>query len=190
MRINTGDKFVAVKKLWFINEGTEITVVNVDNDGIVSFTFGENNTSNGYMDSDTFVEHFEKITMEDEEAVFEITDEHIAEIMENSEFETFTAFDKCTIVSCRLPNGFVITESSSCVDPKSYDAELAEEICFDKIAEKIAELEAYRLQQWMWENDIEDEYKDTCEGNCECTCDGNCTECAYNDGLSPNNLPN
>lgn len=175
MRINIGDKFVAVKKLWFINEGTEITVTNVDSDGIVSFTFGENGISNGYMDSATFVEHFEKIAMEDEEAVFEITDEYIAEIMENSEFDIHTVFNKCTVVSCRLPNGFVITESSSCVDPKNYDEDTAAEICFEKIADKIAELEAYRLQQWMWENDI----YGTCEGNCECSCDGNCAECAY-----------
>ena len=45
--INIDDKFLTVKKMWFLDEGTVITVTDVDTDGIVSFTFGENNTSNG-----------------------------------------------------------------------------------------------------------------------------------------------
>ena len=84
--------------------------------------------------------------------------------MENSEFEIHTVFDKCTVVSCRLPNGFVIVESSACVSPENYDEDMGAEICFDKIADKILELEGYRLQQWLWEE--ENGY-----------CDENCDEC-------------
>lgn len=174
MHINIGDKFIAVKKMWFLDEGTIVTVTNVSEDGLISFTFGENNTSNGYMDIATFNEHFKKVEdMVAKVEIPEITEEYIAEIMENSEFETHTVFDKCTIVSCRLPNGFVITEYSACVSPENYDAELGEEICINKIAEKIWELEAYRLQQWLWEEEVlpTEEY-------CSCCC-GDCEECEY-----------
>lgn len=171
--INIGDKFITTKRVWFISEGTTITVTNVDEDGIVSFVFGENNVNNGYMDFGTFKEHFERLEeKEGHVETFEITEEYIAEIMENSEFETHTVFDKCAIVSCRLPNGFVITESSACVSPENYDEELGAEICFDKIADKIWELEAYRLQQHLWENSMMEE--------CPCECD-NCDECPYDE---------
>lgn len=171
MNINIGDRFVTVKKAWFLDEGTIISVTNVDEDNIVSFTFGEDNTSNGYMDINTFNRHFEKIekTITKVE-IPEITREYISEIMENSEFETFTTFDKCTIVSCRLPNGFVITESSSCVNPEDYNEELGADICFDKIAEKIWDLEAYRLQQHLWEEEC------NCSCCCECCEDRQCME--------------
>lgn len=169
--INIDDKFLTVKKMWLLDEGTVITVTDVDTDGIVSFVFGKNNSNTGYMDIQTFREHFKKI--EDMVAKVEIptiTEEYIAEIMENSEFETFTVFGKCTIVSCRLPNGFVITESSTCVSPENYDEDLGAEICLDKITDKIWELESYRLQQQLWEEDFD----------CPCCCDA-CDECQYDD---------
>lgn len=165
MNININDKFITVNPLWFINEGTVITVTNISEDNIISFTFGENNANNGYMDFNTFTEHFKKVEdMTAKVVAHTITEEDIAEIMENSEFEINTVFDKCTIVSCRLPNGFVITESSACVSPENYDEDMGAEICFEKIADKIWELEGYRLQQWLYENS-------TC-GDCEnCPCD-------------------
>jgi len=171
MHININDKFVAVKKMWFLDEGTVVNITNVSEDGIISFTFGENNTNNGYMDTATFAEHFKKL--EDMTAKIKaptITDEYIAEIMENSEFEIHTVFDKCTVVSCRLPNGFVITESSSCVSPENYDEDTGAEICFDKISDKIWELEAYRLQQWLWEEEVCDCGCENCDGR-ECICE-------------------
>lgn len=171
MGINIGDKFVTVKKAWFLEEGTIINVTNVDEDNIVSFAFGEDGSSNGYMDVNTFNKHFEKV----EDAVenvddLSITEEYIESIMENSEFEIFTSFDKCTIVSCRLPNGFVITESSSCVNAEDYNEEIATNICFDKIEKKIWELEAYRLQQYLWEEECD------CSCCCECCNDRQCME--------------
>lgn len=170
--INIDDKFLTVKKMWFLDEGTIITITDVGTDGIVSFVFGENNSSTGYMDIETFREHFKKIEdMIAEVEIPTITEEYIAEIMENSDFEVHTVFDKCTVVSCRLPNGFVITESSACVSPENYDEDTGAEICFDKIADKIWELEAYRLQQYLWKE--ENDY-------CPCCC-GDCEECEYDD---------
>ena len=125
----------------------------------------------GYMDITTFNEHFKKVEdMTAEVEIPTITEEYIAEIMENSDFEVHTVFDKCTVVSCRLPNGFVITESSACVSPENYDKDMGADICFDKIADKIWELEAYRLQQYLWEEEF----------HCPCCC-GDCEECEYDD---------
>lgn len=168
--INVGDKIVAKKSTWIAEEGRVGNVVEVV-DNFISFTFDGNPKVNCKMDFDTFNNYFEKLEEEKIE-IPTITEDYIREIMENSEFETHTVFDKCTIVSCRLPNGFVITESSACVSPENYDEDLGAEICFDKIADKIWELEAYRLQQHLWEDSMMEE--------CPCECD-NCDECPYDE---------
>lgn len=54
--------------------------------------------------------------------------------------------DKTTILKATLPNGFVIIESSSCVDPKNFDMSIGEQICMKKLEDKIWELEGYKLQ--------------------------------------------
>lgn len=170
MHININDKFITVKKMWFIDEGTEITVTNVSEDDIISFTFGENNYNTGYMDSATFNEHFEKVEEEPEVEIPTITEEYIEEIMENSEFEVHTTFDKCTMVACKLPNGFVVSASSACVSPEDYDKNIGFDNCYEKIFNQVWELEAYRLQQYLWEEEL----------NCDCCCD-ECDECLYTD---------
>ena len=104
------------------------------------------------------------------EAIYEITEEYIADILEKSEFEVHTTFNKCTIVSCRLPNGFVITESSACVNTEDYDEELGANICLDKIADKVWELEAYMLQEQLYRAKTECPYG--CEDCNDCHCDG------------------
>lgn len=164
-----GDKLVVTKKVApFLNEGDVVEVVNVDEDGVISFAFGEGFMHMGVMNTAECEAHFEKIAEETMEAPT-ITEECVVEIMENSEFEVFTSFGKCTIVSCRLPNGFVITESSACVSPENYDEETGINICIDKIADKVWELEAYRLQQDLYE----------AENTCCCEdCNGcHCEEC-------------
>lgn len=79
-----------------------------------------------------------------------ITKEHIDKIVEETEFNITTVFNKCTVVTAKLPNGFVITESSACVDEKNYSRNLGYEICKEKIINKIWELEGYRLQQKIY----------------------------------------
>lgn len=76
-----------------------------------------------------------------------VTKERIDHLMNTAAFETFTAAGKCTIVVAQLENGFIITESSACVDPANYDAILGEKICKDKIRERLWELEGYALQK-------------------------------------------
>lgn len=59
-------------------------------------------------------------------------------------------FDKCLLVSIQLPNGFIITESSACVNPMNFDREIGFEICKEKIKNKIWELEGYKLQNELY----------------------------------------
>lgn len=55
--------------------------------------------------------------------------------------------NKTTIVVATLPNKFVIVESSSCVDPANFDEQIGQDICMDRITNKIWELEGYCLQK-------------------------------------------
>ena len=75
-----------------------------------------------------------------------VTEEQINKIIENADVKVKSVFGKCTIVTVQLKNGFVITESSACVDPINYDEVVGINICMDKIKNKLWELEGYRLQ--------------------------------------------
>lgn len=80
-----------------------------------------------------------------------ITEERINELWNGATLQVSTVFDKCTVVVCQLKNGFVLTESSACVDPKNYDREMGFKICKERIKNKLWELEGYRLQQELHE---------------------------------------
>ena len=58
-----------------------------------------------------------------------ITKRQIDELLEKSEIKVETVYSKVTVVSCKLPNGFVLTESSGAVDPANYDEKIGTEIC-------------------------------------------------------------
>ena len=60
--------------------------------------------------------------------------------------ETVTMGGKTTVVRAVLKNGFEIVESSSCVSAKNYDEKLGEEICMERIRNKIWELLGFLLQ--------------------------------------------
>lgn len=170
MEINKNDKFIATKKLWYIEEDTVVTVTDVGENGIVLFTFGEdNNNGNGYMDINTFERHFERhfarVEENENEVVFDEY-EHVAYLLNNSEFETCTVFGKTVIMSCKLPNGYVVTETHAFSNAEEYDEEFGEEICYDKIFDRVLELERYKRQEM-----------DSKSVECNCTCDGCCSEC-------------
>lgn len=168
--LNNGDKLIVTKTVApFLKEGDIVEVTNVADDGIISFAFGEGFMHMGVMTTAECEAHFEKV--EEKVEIPTITEEYIAEIMENSEFDVRTVFNKCTVMTCRLPNGFVISDYAACVDPKNYDEDMGVEICRERIKNKVWELEAYRLQQWLWEE--ENDY-------CPCCCD-ECEECEYDD---------
>lgn len=80
-----------------------------------------------------------------------ITQEDINQLLEEAEVGVATVHDKCTMVSVKLKNGFIITESSACVDPANYDAKTGFDICMDRIESKLWELEGYALQKKLYE---------------------------------------
>lgn len=75
-----------------------------------------------------------------------ITKERIDALLGEADIRTLTLFGKCTVVTAKLKNGFVLTADSACVDPANYDKRTGERICLEHIANKLWELEGYRLQ--------------------------------------------
>lgn len=75
-----------------------------------------------------------------------VTAKQIDKLITNSEIEVNKKFDNCVVVTCKLPSGFVIVESSACFDPADYDQEQGIKNCMERIRAKIRELEKYRFQ--------------------------------------------
>ena len=78
-----------------------------------------------------------------------ITKQQIDELLEKSEIKVETVYDKVTIVNCKLPNGFVLTEASGAVDPANYDEKIGMEVCMERIENKLWELEGYALAKQL-----------------------------------------
>jgi hypothetical protein len=83
-----------------------------------------------------------------------VTTDQILDIIGNSTIEVTKWGDKTTIVKAKLPNGFIIVESSSCVDPENFDEQIGYEICYNRIVNKIWELEGYALQKRVYDDGI------------------------------------
>ena len=81
-----------------------------------------------------------------------ITQEQIDALIRESQISVKTVFGKCTIVAVQLKNGFVLVESSSCVDPLNYNEAMGMAICIDRIKNKLWELEGYKLQNELGDN--------------------------------------
>jgi len=60
--------------------------------------------------------------------------------------KAMTIGDKTTVVQVTLLNGFILTESSACVDPANYDQQVGADICMVKITDKIWFLLGFLLQ--------------------------------------------
>ena len=75
-----------------------------------------------------------------------VTKQQIEDLFNNSEKKIEKYWDKCTVMTVQLQNGFTIVEHSACVDPKNYDEQIGIEICERKIKDKLWELEGYKLQ--------------------------------------------
>ena len=112
-----------------------------------------------------------------------ITKEYIDKIVEKTEFNVTTVFDKCTVVVAKLPNGFVITENSACIDKKNYNRNLGYEICREKIINKIWELEGYLLQETLYEEESAlEKFNEALEEDDYCSeydCNGDCDNCLF-----------
>jgi hypothetical protein len=77
--------------------------------------------------------------------------EAIDDLIARSEITVKTLFNKTTVVAMKLPNGFVLVESSSCVDPLNYDEAIGVQICKQKLESRLWELEGYRLQERLFQ---------------------------------------
>lgn len=53
------------------------------------------------------------------------------------EFEASNLDEKTTLVKCKTATGFTQYETSSCVDPENYAAEIGADICLDRIKNTI-----------------------------------------------------
>ena len=82
-----------------------------------------------------------------------VTKEQVENLVKDSEIRVETIFGKVTVVNCKLPNGFVITEASGAVDPANYDESIGKEICMERITDKIWELEGYALAKKLSEQE-------------------------------------
>ena len=85
--------------------------------------------------------------------------------------ETVTMGGKTTVVRAVLKNGFVIVESSSCVSAENYDEKLGEEICMERIRNKVWELLGFLLQTAVGGVNGEAAAENhCCAEDCECSC--------------------
>lgn len=80
-----------------------------------------------------------------------ITKKDIDKILSKTLIKVEKFGDKTTVLMATLPNGFVIVESSSCIDPINFDMKIGQQICMDKLVDKIYELEGYKLQSKLYE---------------------------------------
>ena len=173
-----GDKIQLVKEMgMFKNVGEICDVIDVNEQGVITFKFG-GGMHMGCMSTDEFEKYFVKY--EEPKKACSVTEEIVEEIMNHTKVNVHTVFGKCTIVACQLPNGFVIVESSACVDPANYDEDMGVEICMNRIIDKVWELEGYRLQEALYVKSKCDTVH--CDMDCNnCCCDEDCDECPYDD---------
>lgn len=170
MLVNKGDKLIVTKDVAsFLRKGDIVEVVGVEGD-IIAFAFGEGFMHKGVMNTAECEAHFTKYV--EPEVAPKVTEDYIAWLIDKSDINVQTVYDKCTIVTCKLPNGFVIVESSVCPNSEGYDEDMEVEICMSKIFDKVLELEEYVLQNKLYEEETECPYG--CDDCDECPCDGEC----------------
>ena len=75
-----------------------------------------------------------------------VTQKQIDDLFNKADLTENVVFHKCLVVTVQLKNGFIIVESSACVDPENFDIEIGRKICCDRIKNKLWELEGYKLQ--------------------------------------------
>jgi len=80
-----------------------------------------------------------------------VTAEEVKENMKDVRVRTVIEFGRrFTYVAVRMKNGFILRESTNCVDPENYSEEIGKEICLKRIETKIWFLLGYALQDKMF----------------------------------------
>lgn len=80
-----------------------------------------------------------------------VTQEQIAKLISEAKIDVATVQEKCTVVTVTLKSGFILSESSACVDKANYDERLGARCCMERIEKKLWELEGYALQKELAE---------------------------------------
>jgi len=101
-----------------------------------------------------------------------VTQRQIDDLINSANVKVSTEFGKCTTVTMQLQNGFILTESSACVDPENYNQQLGKKLCYEHIENKLWELEGYALQKKEYERKLH-ACKPACERNAEVPASGN-----------------
>lgn len=145
-----GDKIKLVKPMGaFTNIGEICTVTDVTVDNIISFKFGTNGMHLGCMSLDEANKYFELYMPKP--VVKSVDVKKIKDMVDVAHVTKHRDFDRTYTVVCELPSGFIISESSSCVDPAKFDTSIASQICRRRIEERLMEMEAYRILQNAFE---------------------------------------
>ena len=151
--LKTNDKIVLVNEMgMFTNVGEVCNVVKVEDNGTIWFSFG-GGLHMGCMSEDEFEKYFEVY-----EAPERMTFDDAMEFIEHCDVMVDTVFDRCTVMCCQLPNGFVIVENSACIDKDIYSEEVGIRICKEKVAAKILELNAYNTLEQEYDGCCNDDY--------------------------------
>lgn len=160
-KIDSVNKFVAIKESWIFDKGTIVELKGVDDNNIVSFTFNDGK-SNGFMDITTFKKYFKAVKNKPNanESSYEVNYDDVCDIIEKSNFEIKVVDDDIVVIYGKLPNGFTFVESFCCQSAhEKVDEDFIYDICNDKIVDKIFELESYRIK--------EENYRNNCRKCCE-----------------------
>lgn len=77
-----------------------------------------------------------------------VTQGRIDYLINSADVKVETAFDgRCTTVIMELKNGFILTESSTNLDPISNAQEMQKRMCYKHIENRLWELEEYALRE-------------------------------------------
>ena len=81
------------------------------------------------------------------ETSLKVTQKEVDENMKDVLVRTVEEFGKpSTYVTVKMKNGFILRDSTTCIDPANYSEEIGKEICLKRIEDKIWFLLGYALQ--------------------------------------------
>lgn len=90
-----------------------------------------------------------------------VTLEQVKENMQDVIVHTLDDFGKpITYVTIRMKNGFILHESTTCVDPANYNEEIGKEICLRKLEDKVWFLLGYQLQEQLYSYQLAAEHEE------------------------------
>lgn len=81
--------------------------------------------------------------------------EEVSEVMQASEYRVMTLFGTCTVVAMRMPCGYVLVESSACVNPEDYDEGIGADICCERIEDRVWALLGYEHVRAVLSEEVE-----------------------------------